>query len=46
MTVTIETELEAVPWETPALPLTFPEGAPTTPAGTDLLTDARAEARS
>ena len=46
MTVTIETELEALPWETPALLLTFPEGAPTTPAGTDLLTDARAEARS
>ena len=30
MTVTIGTELEAVPWETPALPLTLPEGAPTT----------------
>ena len=41
MTMTIGTELEAVPRETPALPLTLPEGAPTTtPADTDLLADA------
>ena len=45
MTITIGTELEPVPRETTPLILTLPEGAPTTPAGTDLLADARAAAR-
>ena len=38
--------VQTVSWETPALPLTLPDGAPSTSAGTDLLADARAEARS
>ena len=44
--MTTGTETDTVPRETPALPLTLPEGAPTTSVGTDLLADARAEARS
>ena len=28
-----EAEVETGPWETPALPLTLPEGTPTSPAG-------------
>ena len=37
---------ETVPWETPALVPTLPEGAPATPAEVDVLADARAEALS
>ena len=44
--MTTGTELETVSRETPALPLTLPDGAPATPAGVDFLADARAEARS
>ena len=44
--VTPGTEMETVPRETPALLLTPPEGAPTSPADVDVLADARAEARS
>ena len=44
--MTTGTELETVSRETPPLPLALPEGAPTTPAGVDVLADARAEARS
>ena len=38
--------VQTVSRETPALPLTLPDGAPATPAGVDVLADARAEARS
>ena len=44
--MTTGTETDTVPRETPALPLTLPEGAPTTSVGTDLLADAKAEALS
>ena len=38
--------VQTVSRETQALPLTLPDGAPATPAGVDVLADARAEARS
>ena len=38
--------VQTVSRETPALPLTLPDGAPATPAGVNVLADARAEARS
>ena len=38
--------VQAVSRETPALPLTLPDGAPATPAGVGVLADATADARS
>ena len=45
-TMTTGTEMEAVPQGTPALLLTPPEGALTSPAGVSVLADARAKTRS
>ena len=44
--MTTGTEISSVSRETPALLPTPPEGAPTSPAGVNVLADARAEARS
>ena len=44
--MTTETEISSVSRETPALLPTPPEGAPTSPAGINVLADARTEARS